>query len=77
MTITSHAAVSAARERTIAAITLVARSIAFHWIVMAAVAVSVPDTCKRTTVVGVREPAADAQTIRPEADLLLVAHRKQ
>ena len=38
-----------------------------------AVAVSLPDNCKRTTVVGVREPAADAQTIRPDADLLLVA----
>jgi electron transfer flavoprotein alpha subunit len=37
------------------------------------VPVNVPETCKRTTVVGVREPAADAQTIRPEADLLLVA----
>ena len=32
-----------------------------------------PESCKRTTVVGVREPAADAQTIRPDADLLLVA----
>ena len=38
-----------------------------------AVTVNVPDNCKRTTVVGVRAPAADAQTIRPEADLLLVA----
>jgi electron transfer flavoprotein alpha subunit len=37
------------------------------------VPVAVPDTCKRTTVLGVREPAADAQTIRPEATLLLVA----
>jgi electron transfer flavoprotein alpha subunit len=37
------------------------------------VIVDVPETCKRTTVVGVREPAADAQTIRPGADLLLVA----
>jgi electron transfer flavoprotein alpha subunit len=37
------------------------------------VPVTVPETCKRTTVLGVREPAADAQTIRPEADLLLVA----
>ena len=53
MTITSHAAVSAARERTIAAITLVARSIAFHWIVMAAVAVSVP-----AVMVTVSVPAA-------------------
>jgi electron transfer flavoprotein alpha subunit len=38
-----------------------------------AVAVNLPDACKRTTVIGVREPAADAQTIRPDADLLLVA----
>jgi electron transfer flavoprotein alpha subunit len=38
-----------------------------------AVAVSLPDTCQRTTVIGVREPAADAQTIRPDAGLLLVA----
>jgi electron transfer flavoprotein alpha subunit len=37
------------------------------------VSVNVPDACKRTTVVGVREPAADAQTIRPDAALLLVA----
>jgi electron transfer flavoprotein alpha subunit len=37
------------------------------------VPVDVPEACKRTTVVGVREPAADAQTIRPGADLLLVA----
>ena len=37
------------------------------------VAVTLPETCKRTTVVGMREPAADAQTIRPDADLLLVA----
>jgi electron transfer flavoprotein alpha subunit len=35
--------------------------------------VTVPETCKRTTVVGLREPAADAQTIRPDANLLLVA----
>jgi electron transfer flavoprotein alpha subunit len=37
------------------------------------VPLSLPEACKRTTVVGVREPAADAQTIRPGADLLLVA----
>jgi electron transfer flavoprotein alpha subunit len=37
------------------------------------VPVNVPESCKRTTVVGVREPAADAQTIRPDATLLLVA----
>ena len=35
--------------------------------------VNLPESCKRTTVVGVREPAADAQTIRPDATLLLVA----
>ncbi len=35
--------------------------------------VTVPEACKRTAVLGVREPAADAQTIRPDADLLLVA----
>jgi electron transfer flavoprotein alpha subunit len=28
--------------------------------------------CKRTTVIGLREPAADAQTIRPDAQLLFV-----
>jgi electron transfer flavoprotein alpha subunit len=38
-----------------------------------AIPVDLPDACKRTTVTGVREPAADAQTIRPDADLLLVA----
>ncbi len=38
-----------------------------------AVAVNLAEACKRTTVVGVREPAADAQTIRPDAALLLVA----
>jgi len=37
------------------------------------IALSLPETCKRTAVVGVREPATDAQTIRPDADLLLVA----
>lgn len=37
------------------------------------VSVGLPEACQRTTVVGVREPAADAQTIRPEAGLLLVA----
>jgi electron transfer flavoprotein alpha subunit len=37
------------------------------------VPVNLPETCKRTTVVGVREPAAEAQTIRPDANLLLVA----
>ncbi len=38
-----------------------------------ALTVSLPDACKRTTVAGIRAPAADAQTIRPEADLLFVA----
>jgi electron transfer flavoprotein alpha subunit len=37
------------------------------------IAVALPDSCKRTTVLGIREPAADAQTIRPDADLLFVA----
>lgn len=36
------------------------------------VSVPVSDACKRTQVSGLREPAADAQTIRPEADLLFV-----
>jgi hypothetical protein len=34
--------------------------------------VNLPDACKRTTVLGVREPKADAQTIRPDAQLLFV-----
>lgn len=38
-----------------------------------AVAVNLSDTAKRTTVTGLREPAADAQTIRPDANLLFVA----
>jgi len=38
-----------------------------------AVAVALPDTAKRTAVTGFREPAADAQTIRPDAALLFVA----
>lgn len=37
------------------------------------VAVDVPDTCKRTTVIGVQAPPADEQTIRPDAELLFVA----
>jgi electron transfer flavoprotein alpha subunit len=37
-----------------------------------AVAVNLTDACKRTTVVGIREPKADAQTIRPDAQLLFV-----
>ena len=36
------------------------------------VTVNLPDACKRTTVVGIREPRADAQTIRPDAKLLFV-----
>ena len=34
--------------------------------------VNLTDAAKRTTVVGVREPTADAQTIRPDAQLLFV-----
>jgi electron transfer flavoprotein alpha subunit len=37
------------------------------------VAVSLPEAAKRTQVLGIRAPAADAQTIRPDADLLFVA----
>jgi electron transfer flavoprotein alpha subunit len=37
-----------------------------------AVTVNLTDACKRTTVVGIREPKADAQTIRPDARLLFV-----
>ncbi len=37
------------------------------------VAVNLSDACKRTTVVGIREPKADQQTIRPDAKLLFVA----
>ena len=36
------------------------------------VAVNLTDASKRTTVVGLREPKADAQTIRPDAQLLFV-----
>ncbi|MGA2853336.1 MAG: electron transfer flavoprotein subunit alpha [Verrucomicrobiota bacterium] len=36
------------------------------------VPVNLTDAGKRTTVVGVREPKADAQTIRPDAQLLFV-----
>ncbi len=36
------------------------------------VPVNLTDAAKRTTVVGVREPKADAQTIRPDAQLLFV-----
>ncbi len=38
-----------------------------------AVAVSLTDDSKQTTVTGIRAPAADQQTIRPDAKLLLVA----
>ncbi len=38
-----------------------------------AVSVDLPDGAKRTQVEGVQSPPADAQTIRPEADLLFVA----
>jgi electron transfer flavoprotein alpha subunit len=36
-------------------------------------AVPLPEGFQRTTVIGVQAPAADAQTIRPDAKLLLVA----
>jgi len=36
------------------------------------VAVTLPDSAKRTTVTGFHAPAADAQTIRPDAQLLFV-----
>ncbi len=36
------------------------------------VAVNLTDASKRTTVVGIREPKADTQTIRPDAQLLFV-----
>lgn len=38
-----------------------------------AVAVELPEACRRTAVTGVQAPPADQQTIRPEADLLFVA----
>jgi electron transfer flavoprotein alpha subunit len=38
-----------------------------------AVPVTLPETCRRTNVSGIRQPPADAQTIRPDAKLLLVA----
>jgi electron transfer flavoprotein alpha subunit len=38
-----------------------------------AVAVDLPDACKRTIVTGVQAPPADQQTIRPDAELLFVA----
>jgi len=36
------------------------------------VTVALPDSAKRTTGMGIREPKADAQTIRPDAQLLFV-----
>jgi electron transfer flavoprotein alpha subunit len=36
------------------------------------VAVTLPEAARRTTVAGIREPRADAQTIRPDAQLLFV-----
>jgi electron transfer flavoprotein alpha subunit len=39
---------------------------------VALVPVNLTDVSKRTTVVGIREPKADAQTIRPDAPLLFV-----
>ena len=38
-----------------------------------AVPVSLTEACQRTTVLGIRQPPVDAQTIRPDADLLFVA----
>lgn len=37
------------------------------------ITVPLTDAHRRTTVTGIRQPAADAQTIRPEANLLFVA----
>ena len=37
------------------------------------ISVNLADNCRRTAVLGVRAPAADAQTIRPDAKLLFVA----
>ena len=36
------------------------------------VTVNLTDVCQRTTVIGIREPKPDAQTIRPDASLLFV-----
>jgi electron transfer flavoprotein alpha subunit len=38
-----------------------------------AIAVDLPTSCQRTKVTGIQSPPADEQTIRPDADLLLVA----
>jgi electron transfer flavoprotein alpha subunit len=37
------------------------------------VPIELPESCKRTTVTGIQAPPADEQTIRPDAELLLVA----
>jgi electron transfer flavoprotein alpha subunit len=37
------------------------------------IAVDLPESRKRTTVLGMRQPASNTQTIRPDADLLFVA----
>jgi electron transfer flavoprotein alpha subunit len=37
------------------------------------IAVAIPDCLKRTNVAGIRAPKSDAQTIRPDAQLLFVA----
>lgn len=37
------------------------------------VPVEVPESCKRTSVVGLEKPAGEADTIRPDAELLFVA----
>ena len=37
------------------------------------IALSLPESAQRTKVIGVRSPKTDAQTIRPEAELLFVA----
>ncbi len=37
------------------------------------ISVTLPEDCKRTTVSGVRELSVDAQTIRPDAEMLFVA----
>jgi electron transfer flavoprotein alpha subunit len=40
--------------------------------VVETVAIQLSDACRRTTVTGIRAPAADAQTIRPDASVLFV-----
>ena len=41
--------------------------------VVESIPVDLAEKCKRTSVVGIQAPAADAQTIRPDAELLFVA----